>query len=467
MTPATVAVIGAGFSGLLTALHLLARADGLRVVLIERGDAFGGGVAFGACTPEHLLNVRAGNMSAFPDRPDHFIAWMRARGRPELDGAAFVTRRAYGDYLRQLLRDAATTGRVAGRLGLVGDQAVSLRKAGQAWQLELGMGRTLDADAVVLALGVLPPRTPRLSGAIDGLASARYVADPWAEGALAGVAPDHAVMLLGSGLTMVDVLVSLTAAGHHGPLFSLSRHGLTPRRHAGAPAAPDEPPRASARLSQSLRLFRDAVQDGRDWRRTFDALRPLTQGLWSRLDEPERRRFLRHLRAYWDVHRHRLPPVVADQLDSLTTSGRLRVRAGRLLALAREGDRLGARWRPRGRREPVEEQVDWLINCTGPEGDVSRAEDPLLKAVIRQGLARPDRLGLGLDVDGYCQVRDGAGHSDFRLSAVGPLTRGGFWETIAVPDIRLQAAEVAARVSDGLSRQRRTGDEQRPLSGST
>ena len=452
MSTSKVAVLGAGFSGLLTALHLLAREDGPAVALIERGAGFGLGVAYGACGAGHLLNVRAGNMSAFPDRPDHFIDWLRADGgRPEADAAAFASRRTYGFYLQHLLRQAATTERSGGRLDLVTDAAVAVRRApGGGMEVELGMGRVLAADAVVLALGNPPSPTPRLARD-EGLSSRRYIADPWADDVLGAIEPDDRVMLLGTGLTMVDVVIALTDGGHAGPLLAVSRHGLLPRRHGGAPPPPEPPPATGETLSQSLRLFRADCSRRGDWRPALDALRPLTQSLWRRRSPAEQRRFLRHLRAYWDVHRHRLSPVTADQLDHFAACGRLRVAAGRLIELNRTGRGLEACWRPRGGTEAERLPVDWLINCTGPEGDVGRSRDPLIQALIGQGLARPDPLRLGFDVDADSQVVGIDGRADHGLTAVGPITKGAFWETTAVPDIRIQAAEVAAHVSRRLA----------------
>ena len=449
---ARVVVVGAGFSGLLTALHLLAQERGPQVSLIERGDGFGLGVAYGACGAEHLLNVRAGNMSAFPDRPDHFIDWLRSdAGRPDARGDAFVSRRTYGRYLQQLLREAASTERTAGRLDLIADEATDLRRLSDGrFEVELGMGRTIEADAVVLAPGAPPPSRPIVDG--DGLQSPRYIADPWSKGALDAVEPHHRVMLLGAGLTMVDLVCALTDAGHQGPLLALSRHGLLPRRHAGAPTPPEPATPPSPRLSEWLRRIRAEQRRRGDWRPALDALRPLTQTLWRGLPEAERRRFLRHLRPYWEAHRHRLSPGAAAQLDGLIASGRLRVAAGRLFALQRAGDALQAQWRVRGEARTETSTVDWLINCTGWEGDVSQSHDPLLQSLLKQGLARPDPLALGLDVDAESQVRDAFGASDAVLTAVGPITRGAFWETTAVPDIRLQAARVAAHVAAHLAK---------------
>jgi len=225
----TVAVIGAGFSGVLTALRLLLAPDGPMVILIERGPRFGRGEAFATSNPRHLLNVRATNMSAFVEQPSHFIDWLgdRVTGSPE---QVFVTRDQYGQYLQSLLRRATTDGRAAGRVGLEHDEVRSLSREGEGWRLRLAMGRTLTVDAVVLALGNLPPLPPHgLDAAL--VDTPHYAADPWAWDP--PTLPAHGnVLLLGTGLTAVDTALSVNEQRPNARILALSRHGLLPRRHA-------------------------------------------------------------------------------------------------------------------------------------------------------------------------------------------------------------------------------------------
>lgn len=424
-----VAIIGAGFSGAMTALHLLARPGGARVQLIERGQRFGPGLAYGAGGGGHLLNVRAGNMSAWPDRPGHLLDWLAAQGL-EADPAGFVSRGDYGRYIADQLRAAATSARAAGRLDLVRDEAVGLERDGRGWTVKLAMGRTLSADAAVLALGAGAPARP------DALTDAPYIADPWAAGALAGVDPDRNVVILGSGLTMVDVAATLIAKGHRAPIVALSRRGVAPHRHAGAPGPAGAAP-GPAPLSKRLWTFRRLAEG--DWRLAFDALRAHTPALWRDLAVEERARFLRHLRPYWEAHRHRLAPVVADRFDDWRRSGALTVAAGWL-----EGaDRHAVTWRVRG--ETVKRRLAdaVLINCSGAQTDVAAAGSPLIAGLLARGEARADPLRLGLDTtaQGAAIGADGAVRGD--LFAIGPLTRPALWESTAVPDLRNQAAALA------------------------
>lgn len=459
MSRPTVAIIGAGASGALTALHILSNPQGPRIFLIEKRQGFGVGVAYSTGNADHLLNVRAGNMSAFPDQPAHFTDWLRDRD-PDLLAAGFVPRRTYGAYLSGLLRAAAMSDRAAGRLMLVNDEATSLIIGEGRPRLRLAVGRELLIDALVLATGNGAPEPPHVPDGGLG-ASPRYIADPWAADAFRHVAPEDAVLLLGTGLTMVDVALTLKSIGHEGPKIAMSRRGLLPRRHAAPVAVPPDPlPPLPPVLSAALRIVRrhvkryhEAQGDAADWRAVIDALRPVTRGFWQALDTPTRRRFMRHLRPWWDVHRHRLAPVVADRLTAMLESGEITLKAGRLRAFALEGtgarQQVAVQWRPRRGTADEALQVAHVVNCTGPGGDLSRNGPPIIRSLLAAGLARPDALGLGLDLDGDGRLIAADGCAG-RFYALGPASRGAFWEVTAIPDIRVQAQQVAAAICRDL-----------------
>ena len=394
MSKPVVAIVGAGFSGVLTALSILETPGSrARVHLIEQADRFGVGAAFGADQPEHLLNVRAMNMSADPDQLDEFAQWLGRRRRGPPEPFAFASRAEYGAYVQERLRHVAQSRAAAERLDLVQDAVADITEAGDGFKLRLAMGRELRADRVVLATGNAPPSRAVLPD--PAFAShGSYVGDPWKPDALEAVAPDDPVLLLGSGLTMVDVVATLDARGHRAEITALSRRGLRPHRHARAephPAAwrraPDEP------LSVSLGRFRrDAVRTG-DWRGLFDTLRADTQAHWKALSLGERRRFLRCLRPWWDIHRHRLSPAMADRLDGWLAR-QLRIEAGRLDSLTDWGGRIEAAWNPRGARTLERRIVRWVINCTGPEGDPRESLSPLIQGLVQSGLVRSDPSAL-------------------------------------------------------------------------
>jgi uncharacterized NAD(P)/FAD-binding protein YdhS len=412
-----VAIVGGGYSGTIAAAELALR--GVEAVLVERGDRFAAGAAYGTREAVHLLNVRARNMSAFADAPGHFAAWAEAEG--VLGAGPFVPRRDYHRYIAGILDEAVASGRVR----LVQGEAVAAIDG----VLALADGTRLPFDALVLAGGNYPSRLPAM---LRGLGA---VDDPWGSGgaealrALAGQSGD--VLLLGTGLTMVDVALSLEQAGFAGRMMATSRRGLVPRGHEepGAEPLPAPAPGSLADLTRNVR----AAARGGNWRAAVDSLRPISQAVWGGFSEAEKKRFLRHLRPWWDVHRHRVAPPVAARIEALIAAGRLEVVPGRIRSV--ESGTVTIDLRGGG---ALQRQIAGVVNCTGPEGRIGRVEDPLIKQLLSSERARPDALGIGLDVDEESRV-----NGDPRLYAIGPLTRGTFWEIVAVPDIRGQARKVA------------------------
>jgi uncharacterized NAD(P)/FAD-binding protein YdhS len=439
-----VSIIGGGFSGTLQAINLL-RHDGPVATLIERNARVGEGLAYGAAHPAHVLNVRASNMSAFPDDPDHFSRWLNSRGIDN-PGNIFVPRVEYGHYLRELLDDAVR--KATGRIRIVqGDVIDAVARADGGARLTLANGESIDSDAVVLAVGNLPPHDP--PGLNPELMSAsRYKSDPWAPGVATGLGVDDQVVVIGTGLTMVDVALLLDESGFEGRILALSRRGLLPRAHAPLTLSWKKlAARPETRASALVRALRNRSVDI-GWRNAVDELRPFTQSMWANASKGERERFLRHLRPWWDVHRHRLAPVVADRLARMQSEGRLRVLAGKTIAFTQYPDGIEINWRPRGATVKQTMRVARVVNCTGPQGDLGRTTDPLLARLRSRGLIRPDAANLGIDVDSYAQTIGQDGTVNDWLFALGPMTRGAFWEIVAVPDIRVQTWTLARRLSN-------------------
>lgn len=435
-----VAIVGGGFSGAMQAVQLLSRGVG-RVTLIERAGAPGRGLAYGAAHPTHLLNVRAGGMSAYPDDPGHFARWLEASGGG--DAAAFAPRLVYADYIGEQLRAAAAA--APGRLALVEDDATDVDSTAGGAAITLGSGARIEADAVVLAIGNSPPKPPQMLAEAD-LPADRFFADPWMPGAADGLASDDSVLVIGTGLTMVDLVLLLEQRGFEGPILAVSRRGLLPRAHA---AGPPLQPRSAVPTGGASKLLREVREQGEasGWRQAVDALRPVTQRLWQSATADARGRFLRHLRPWWDVHRHRIAPEIHARLQAMVAKGQLHVAAGKLASAENRADGVEVAWRPRGASATERLAVARIINCTGPEADLRGSADPLLRTLLERGAIRPDPLGIGVDVDGESRVIAADGRPRDNLFAVGPITRGSFWEIVAVPDIRSQVAEVAARLA--------------------
>ena len=327
----TIAIVGAGFCGTLAAVHLLREPPPgpTHILLLNRSGTLARGVAYGTNSERHVLNVPAGRMGAFPDAEDDFLRYLRRRD-PSIHGSAFVPRQEYGEYLEFLLRDAAERAADHCRFeSLVGEVIdieapldgrcrIHLRDSSQA----------IVADRVVLALGNYLPADPSLEVVCtDFFASSRYVRDPWKADALAAIEPQHPILLVGTGLTMLDVVSDLRHRGALGLITALSRHGFLPQAHRELRSGPPRPAEQAGALllPSSLRARTRALRDwirhieacGGDWRDVIASLRPLTPGLWQSTGSADRARFLRHLKPFWEVHRHRCAPELIRELETL------------------------------------------------------------------------------------------------------------------------------------------------------
>jgi uncharacterized NAD(P)/FAD-binding protein YdhS len=326
LKPLRVAIVGGGYSGTLQAIQLLRR--GASVTLIERAERVGRGVAYSTPHGDHLLNVRASGMSAFPDEPDHFARWF---GDPD----GFAERRRYGDYLQELLGAAAAE--AGDSLRVIRGEAVDIVSAAGGEGILLEGGERVEADAAVLSIGNLAPAVPRTIAPElrDGPV---YVPDPWAADFTSGLDPLNTVLLVGTGLTAIDAALMLESSGFEGRTIAISRRGMVPRAHAdpGETYCLDESP--PARCTILVRNVRGAASKI-GWRAAVDRLRPVTQLLWASASVEERRRFLRHLRPYWDVHRHRIAPSIAERIRNMVADGRLQFAAGKILSTAASGER--------------------------------------------------------------------------------------------------------------------------------
>jgi len=448
----TVAVVGAGFCGTMATVHLLRMGAGSvsRVILAERLPGGVGGVAYRTRSGSHTLNVPAGRMSAFADNPDDFLRFVRER-EPSLTGGSFVPRHLYGEYLSRTLAEAARASEVP--LTHVAGEVIDAAPGNDGIRLRLADGRQTRADQVVLAIGNYPPSDPPgLHPAVA--ASLFYAPDPWADDALE-VDPEEPVLLLGTGLTACDIALALRDANHRGPIVALSRRGLLPQPHRVSPVPPphlsrpatiDAWPDTALGFLRGLRTeVRAAAEHNVDWREVLTSIRDDTQSLWRRLDEAQRLAFLRHLRPYWETHRHRASPDTMLAIESLIESGALELIAGQLETCEPQEDRVGVTiaCRGGGQRHLL---VAKVINCTGPNTDLAHTRDPLLVSLRERRAVRPDVLGLGLDSDDEGRALNASGDPTEWLSVLGPLRKGRLWENTAVPELRIEAQRLASRL---------------------
>lgn len=437
----SVTIIGGGASGVLLAAHLLRDPQtDIRVTLVERRGEFGQGIAYSASQRDHKVNVPARGMSAFADDPEHFWRWLQTRGYPAARGSwVFVPRRLYGAYLEDVLRQAGQS--KLGRLIVLSEEVVAVHEGKNGVETVLANGTSLISRTAVLAVGH-ETQPARGKGIAVRVGSDRDTP----------LEPDAAVIILGSGLSMVDAWLSLADAEHRGTITVVSRNGLLPKGHRElAPVSMDaaDVPFGSG-LPYFLRWFRELADDierqGGDWRSLVDGLRPYNQRIWQSWSTHTRRQFLRHLRPWWNIHRHRLPPELHERMDRAVASGQVQLVAGEFLDLERRGSSVRAYIRPRGTKERQAMDVARVYDCGGVSVDVTASSNPVVRDLVANGQARPDVLHIGLDVDEHCAVIDADGRPSRHLLAVGPLTRGRFFEIEAVPDIRVQCAGIARQI---------------------
>ncbi len=451
----TVAVVGGGFAGTLFALRLTAARPDYRVLLVEKSVRHGRGLAYGACAPYHLLNVPVSRMEL--GLTPGFGEWLRAKHHGALEDAlaesggdlnsAFVSRELFGAYLQERLAEAAGADPARGLRTVRGDAVRALEAPSRGLLLE--DGRELKADIVVLATGNLAPRPPPVKD--DWFTdSAAFIPDPWARGAFDGIDPDAALALIGTGLTMVDIALRLAADGHRGPIHAVSRHGYLPSVHkAGGAWEPFLKPYIGAAPVVLMHAIRRQVEaaaaKGIAWQRVIDAVRPNIAGVWDAWNETQRRQFLRHLRAPWDVHRHRMAPRVWERLSALIARGQLRLSSGRIRGWRKVDGGVEIVLADHGRERSI--AASHVVNCTGPRSDLGRIAVPLIADLRRRGFLVPDALGLGIETED-CAARDSAGRASTWLYALGPLTRPAWWEITAVPEIAVQVDRLVRELAE-------------------
>jgi uncharacterized NAD(P)/FAD-binding protein YdhS len=441
-TTKTIAIIGGGVSGTLTAFHLVRQGTPARVILIDQRPDFGLGLAYSTPSLRHLLNVPAEKISALPDQPNHFLHWLRRNYDPTATKATFAPRAIFGQYIQSLL---ASTSPLDQELATV----IDVRPHQTGAVLTLDNGCELRADAVVLATGNYDPAPlPGITQAASDLGLYRHNA--WAAETYEGLHPDAPVALIGTGLTGVDVVLRLRELGHRGRIIAVSRHGVFPNRHADytpltSVAIPIDTP---ATCVAYLRALRVAIRAGAEWRAAIDSLRGTTNELWLRLPLEERVRFRRHLQRRWDVVRHRMAQPIADVIEFELRKRTLEIREGHLESVDVSG--MGACITVRAPHGFDNFYADRVINCTGPSMNYRRVPSTLLQNLFRRGLVTSGPLGNGFHCSQNGAVIDAEGHASEIIFNLGPGRLGDLLESIAVPEIRQQAVELASTLTERM-----------------
>jgi uncharacterized NAD(P)/FAD-binding protein YdhS len=432
----TVAIVGGGVSGALTAYHLVRQAVQARVIVVDPRPELGLGLAYSTPSLKHLLNVPAGKISALPDQPDHFLDWLHVHYDPKMRANDFAPRAIFGRYIQSLLAGSQ-------RIEHLQTTVLDCRLDGGRARLNLADGAKLVADAVILATGNFDPAP--LPGVDDqAISSGVYCHSAFEDATYANLDTEAPVVLIGTGLTAVDVVLRLRETGHRGTITAISRHGVFPQHHASY-----EPlagcvieGKAPIKAHQLLHAVHQAIKAGKPWRAVIDSVRARTNELWLALPMAEQKRFRRHLQRRWEVVRHRMAPPVADQIYSELLAGTLIKRKGSLYAVVPGEQGADVRFQPRA-GEIDQVKAARVINCTGPAMNYRRVGSSLLDSLFAQGLIAAGPLGGGLwsNEEGALRAQDGSFSPV--LFNVGPGRLGTLLESIAVPELREQAVALA------------------------
>lgn len=474
-SPLSIAIIGGGFSGAATAYQLVTQANlPLQISIYEPRAALGAGLAYSTADPVHRINVPAHRMTLIPEDEAHFHRWLMEEygltqwrgpaGDDEAllpDGRCFPARRLFGAYVDAQLRGLTETGKISHlrsrveRLEAVGEQwRIHAQNDGSA---ETAHAEPRLADVVIIATSHPPPQPPSLLAKAFG-SEPKFIANPWAEDALSAIGKRDRILIVGTGLTMADMVATLDRLGHEGPITAISRRGQRSRSHAETAVEPYgdfiNPPAKSA--LQLLHNVRRAIQPDQPWQGLFDQLRTQGGPIWQALNLEERRRFIRHLRPFWDTHRFRIAPQVGALLDEKLKQGELQVKAASLQSAQMDGEAFSVNFRSRA-GEYWQESFDAVIATTGPgHGEIIHSQKFLAHLAQHKALAvDPTGLGLAVDEQSHLLGPDG---SYPNLYVVGPLARGTFGELMGLPEVSNHAQMLARHIQQHHVRRDRADD---------
>ena len=451
-----IVIIGGGFSGTVTAVNIARLSPvPLHITVIDDSPIDCRGVAYSTRNGSHLLNVVARNMSALADQPNHFVDWLQTRcdyldEPPAALKERFAPRRVYGEYLHSLFLWHATSLALAKefRLERVSGRVEDITVSGDQATVTLNEGRTLTADKIVLALGNQPPADFRMRG-LD-LHSSKYIGNPWRNWEQKLPSPDRDLVVIGTGLTTVDVILTLQDLKWRGKIWAVSRHGLMPLPHFKGFDYPDlladEPGHISLRRMARIfhRHLRECQKRGLNPAILVDKLRPHTQRLWKEFSLSEKKQFNRHFRTTWNVTRHRIAPEIHRRLSESIAAGQLEIVGGGL-RYCEESD-TAFTLEINGPHGPRRIEAAAMINCTGPKERYIPSDSPLITSLVARGLIQPDAMNMGIQVAPNFAVLDAQGRESALLFAIGSILKGTLWETIAVPELRGQTFRVAETI---------------------
>jgi uncharacterized NAD(P)/FAD-binding protein YdhS len=464
--PPNIAIIGGGFTGAVVALNLLRRLppESAKLTVIEPRALLGAGLAYSTLDPAHRVNVPAARLLVLAEEPGAFDDWFKASeaaaSDPEAllpDGRAYPRRAVFGAYVDGLLRQATGAGcRIPFKH--IRSLAVSVDRTDRGFRIALEDGVLVDADIVVLAVSHPPPAVPKPFGAVSR--HSKFVSNPWQPDAMAEIGGDDHVLIIGTALTTADVIASLKSSGHTGRICAISRRGLVSRLRKMQQTSTygdfvSPPHRTVVALLRAVRAtIIQAEANGSSWGAVMDALRVQGLEVWSALPVAEKKRFLRHVRPFWDAHRYQMAPQAAAIIEAARAAGNLSICAARVQSVSLEREQFKVTLKSRYARVQAEENFDAVVNCTGPCHASVVETNAVLRSLSAAGLICPDAFGLGLHTDLSARAVSQSLEPSADLFVAGPLARATFGELMGLPQVSQHAALVAQEVAKLVSDQK-------------
>ena len=456
-----ICIVGGGFSGAATAVQLVrASASPLAIDIVEPREELGRGMAYTAPDGDWRLNGSSDTHGIDPTDSGELTRWCVDHGTLDADpdaaaanGNVFVRRHDFGSFMRD---QVAAHSRMpnGSRIVHVRDLAIDAETQPASIAVELRSGRSIETDLLVIATGNSASRLPAAMASVAE--DSRVLVDALDPKRLRDIPREATVLLLGSGLTALDVASTLVRKGHAGRITAISRRGLRPRLHrlsppSGWPSLLERiegpvpgflaglPPTARGLLRALRARIREAEAEGSSWYAPFDAFRDVLWKVWVALPATEKRHALRWLRPWYDVHRFRAPPQNEALVRDAERRGIVAFRTGHVRRVDARDDGLHVRIAARGQAGTAE-RFDYVVNCTGLDPASGARDNPLLARMLDRGLVAIDPSGVGFAVDAQCQAIDALGRPQPRLRMIGPPTAGTFGDPLGVlfigPQIR-------------------------------
>lgn len=456
-----IAIIGGGFCGAATLINLIRNAtEPLKIILINKDKTLGKGVAFNSSNHNHLLNVRVSNMSPFVNEPLHFAEWISKQSDLKAFMSTdfidkFITRNVYGKYIESLLKRTIAEAPAFLDIEIRIDEAIAVNQSTKKTIINLASGKSLIADKIVLALGVFPPANIKITNSTF-YDSKKYFLNPWTPNAVKNIHMEESFFLIGTGLTSIDLIISLYQKGYQGKVYAFSKNGRLPMIHTerNAYAAIQSEMKSGLSLLTYFKIFRKhlkiATKSGHTTADVIDALRPITQQLWMGMSITDKKQFIRHLSSLWNIARHRVPQQAHHKMQELIRNGKLELLSGNLINIEEQNGNVNITIKNRKSDQIQKINVGRVINCTGPQSDIYKIDHPLLQSLIANGLITPNELNIGINTTISCKAIDSNNMVSDQLYVLGSMLRGLFWESSAVPELRKQAEFIAKNIIQEL-----------------